>query len=116
MVGYPSLIRTKQVEAVKQYASHLFPAPDLIGLLMDLNVPEVGFRHMMEYMSRRGSAYSAATGLPFPRPIPTREAFTDAWNPPNENPTTEPTNPTNPTNPPSGPAKMWDPTTGSHEV
>ena len=29
-VGYPSLIRTKQVEAVKQYAPHLFPAPDLI--------------------------------------------------------------------------------------
>ena len=78
-VGYPSLIRTKQVEAVKQYASHLFPAPDLIGLLMNLNVPKVGFRHMMEYMSRRGSVYTAATGLQFPQPIPTREAFTDAW-------------------------------------
>ena len=37
-------------------------------------------------------------------------------NPPNANPTTEPTNPTNPTNPPSGPAKLWDPTTGTHEV
>ena len=37
-------------------------------------------------------------------------------NPPNAKPTTEPTNPTNPTNPPSGPAKMWDPTTGSHAV
>ena len=78
-VGYPSLIRTKQVEAVKQYASHLFPAPDLIGLLMDLNVPKLVFRHVSEYMSRRGSAYSAATGLPFPRPIPTRDTFTDTW-------------------------------------
>ena len=78
-VGYPSLIRTKQVQAVKQYASHLLPAPDLIGLLMDLNVPKLGFRHVSEYMSCRGSAYSAATGLPFPRPIPTREAFTDTW-------------------------------------
>ena len=45
-VGYPSLIRDKQKEAVKQYASLLFPAPDLIGLLMDLNVPKLGFRHM----------------------------------------------------------------------
>ena len=48
-------------------------------------------------------------------PIPTNEAS----NPPNANPTTKPTNPTNPTNPnnpPSGPAKMWYPTTGSHEV
>ena len=78
-VGYPSLIRTKQVEAVKQYASHLFPAPDLIGLLMDFNVPKLGLRHVSEYMSRRGSAYTAATGLPFPRAIPTRDAFTDTW-------------------------------------
>ena len=78
-VGYPSLIRTKQVKAVKQYASHLFPAPDLIGLLMDLNLPKLGFRHVSEYMSRRGSAYTAATGLPFPRPIPTRDTFTDTW-------------------------------------
>ena len=78
-VGYPSLIRTKQVEALKQYASHLFPAPDLIGLLMDLNVLKLGFRHVSEYMSRRGPAYSDATGLPFPRPIPTRDTFTDTW-------------------------------------
>ena len=77
--GYPSLIRAKQVEAVKQYASHLFPAPELISLLMDLNVPKLGFRHVSEYMSRRGSAYSAATGLPFPRPIPTRDTFMDTW-------------------------------------
>ena len=78
-VGYPSLIRDKQTEAVKQYASHLFPAPDLIGLLMDLDVPKLGFQHVSEYMSRRGSAYTAATGLPFPRPIPTRDTFTDTW-------------------------------------
>ena len=78
-VGYPSLIRTKQVEALKQYASHLFPAPDLIGLLMDLNVPKLGFRHVSEYMSRGGPAYTAATGLPFPRPIPIRDTFTGTW-------------------------------------
>ena len=78
-VGYPSLIRDKQKGAVKQYASHLVPAPDLIGLLMDLNAPKPGFLHVSEYMSRRGSAYTAATGLPFPRPIPTRDTFTDTW-------------------------------------
>ena len=78
-VGYPSLIRDKQKEAVKQYASRLFPAPDLIGLLMDLKVPKLGLRHVSEYMSRQGSAYTAATGLPFPRPIPTRNTFTDTW-------------------------------------
>ena len=76
---YPSLIRTKQVEAVKQYASFLFPAPDFIGLLMDLNVTKTGFRHLSEFMTRRGIDYTAATGHTFPRPIPTWQAFLDTW-------------------------------------
>ena len=69
-VGYPSLIGDKQKEAVNQYASPLFLAPDLIGLLIDLNVPKLGFRHISGCMSRRVSACTAATGLPFPKPIP----------------------------------------------
>ena len=78
-VGYPSLIRTKQVEAVKQYTSSLVPAPDFIGLPMDLNVTKTGFRHLSEFMTRRGIDYTAATGLTFPRPTPTRQAFLDTW-------------------------------------
>ena len=78
-VGYPSLICTKQVEAVKQYASFLFPVPDFIGLLMDLNVTKTGFRHLSEFMTRRGIDYTAATGHTFPRPIPTWQAFLDTW-------------------------------------
>ena len=74
-VGYPSLIRTKQVEAVKQYASFLFPAPNLIGLLMDVNVTKTAFRHLSEFMTRLGTDYTAATGHTFLRPIPTRQAF-----------------------------------------
>ena len=73
------LIRNKQIEAVKQYASILFPAPELIGLLLDLNVPKSGFRHVSEFMTCRGAAYTAPTGLPFPRPIPSRDRFTDTW-------------------------------------
>ena len=78
-VCYPSLIRTKQVEAVKQYASLLFPAPDVIGLLRDLNVTKTGFYHLSELMTRRGIDYTAATGHTFPSPIPTRQAFLDTW-------------------------------------
>ena len=74
-----SLIRNKQTEVVKQYASILFPAPKLIRLLMDLNVPKGGFRHVSEFMTRRGAAYTAATGLRFPRPIPSRDRFIDIW-------------------------------------
>ena len=46
---------------------------------MDLKVPKVGFRAVSEYMSRRGVAYMAATGYPFPRPIPSRDQFSDTW-------------------------------------
>ena len=52
-VAQPALIRDKQIEAVKQYASVLLPAPELIGLLMDLNVSKSGFRHVSEFMTRR---------------------------------------------------------------
>ena len=49
-----SLIGNKQIEAVKQYASVRFPAPDLIRLLVDLDVSKGGFRHALAFMSRRG--------------------------------------------------------------
>ena len=78
-VGYRSLVRTKQVEAVKQYASSLVPVPEFIGLLMDLNVTKTGFRHLSEFMTWRGFDYTAATGHTFPRPIPTRQALLDTW-------------------------------------
>ena len=73
------LIFNKQIEAVKEYASFFFWAPGLIGLLMDLNVPKGSFQHVSEFMTRRGAAYTAASGLPFPRPTPARDRFMDAW-------------------------------------
>ena len=78
-VGYHSLIRTKQMEAVKQYASSLFPALEFIGLLIDLNVTQTGFRHLSEFMPRRGLDYTADTGHTFPRPITKRQAFLYTW-------------------------------------
>ena len=61
--------RNKQIEVVRQYASILFPAPELIGSLIALNVPKGGFWHVSAFMTRRGAAYTAATCLPFPRPF-----------------------------------------------
>ena len=79
-IGHPALSLTKQLEAVKQYnASFLFPVPDLLGLLMDLNIPKVDFRAVSVYMSCPGVAYTAATGYPFPRPIPSHDQFSDTW-------------------------------------
>ena len=77
--GYPSLIRTKQVEAVKQYTSFLFLVPEFVGVLMNLNVTKTVFRHLSEFMTRRGINYRAAMVHTFPRPIPTRQAFLDTW-------------------------------------
>ena len=48
------LIRYKQIEARKQYASIPFPATELTGLFIDLNVPKGGFRHLSEFTTRRG--------------------------------------------------------------
>ena len=60
--GYPSLIRDKQIVAVRQYDSLLFPALDFIRPLMELNIPKTRFRHISEFMTRRGAAYTAASG------------------------------------------------------
>ena len=46
---------------------------------MDLNVPKGGFRHVSEFMTCWGVAYTAATSLPFSCPIPSCERLTDTW-------------------------------------
>ena len=48
------LIRNKQIEAVKQYASLLFPASQLFWLLMDFNVLKLRFKHASEPLRVRG--------------------------------------------------------------
>ena len=70
----PAVHKTK-VQAIRTYAEALFPAPYLIGLLLELGAPRCGFRVLSEYITRRGDAYTARTGLPLPRPIPTRDQF-----------------------------------------
>ena len=64
---------------MKQCASFLFPVPEFIGLLMDLDVIKTGFRHLCELLTRRLIDFRSATGHTFPRPIPTRPAFLDRW-------------------------------------
>ena len=44
-------------------------------LLVELNVPHTGFRHVSEFMTRLGGV----TGCLFPRSIPTRDKCLDTW-------------------------------------
>ena len=74
----PAVHKTK-VQAIRTYAEALFPAPYLIGLLLELGTPRSGFRVLSEYITRRGDAYTTCTGLPFPRPIPTRHQCDATW-------------------------------------
>ena len=70
-----SAVHKSKVQAICTYAEALFPAPYLIGLLLELGAPRSGFRVLFEYITCRGDTYTARTGLPFPRPIPTRDQF-----------------------------------------
>ena len=74
----PAVHKTK-VQAIRMYAEALFPAPYLIGLFLELGATRSGFRVLSEYITRRGDAYTARTGLPFPRPIPIRDQFDATW-------------------------------------
>ena len=70
----PAVGKTK-VQAIRTYAEALFPSPYPIGLLLDLGAPRSGSRMLSTYITLRGDAYTARTGLPFPRPVPTRDQF-----------------------------------------
>ena len=74
----PAVHKTK-VQAIRTYAEALFPAPYLMGLLLELGASRSGFLVLSEYISRRGNAYTARIGVPFPRPIPTRDQFDVTW-------------------------------------
>ena len=72
-------VHKTKVQAIRTYAEALFPAPHPIGVLLELGAPRSGFRVLSGYITRRGDAYTARTGLPFQRPIPTRDQFDATW-------------------------------------
>ena len=74
----PAVHKTK-VQAIRTYTEALFPAPYLIGLLLELGAPRSGLLVLSQYSTRRGDGYTSCTRLPFPRPIPTRDQFDATW-------------------------------------
>ena len=51
----------------------------MIRLLLELGATRSGFRMLSQYITRRGDAYTARTGRPFPRPISARDQFDATW-------------------------------------
>ena len=72
-------VHDSKVQAIRTYPDALFPAPYLIGLLLELGAPRSGFRALSEYITHQRESYTARTGLLFPRPIPTRNQFDATW-------------------------------------
>ena len=72
-------VHKTKVQAIGTYAEAHFPAPYLIGLLLELGAPRCGFRVLSEYITRRGDTYTAHTALSFPCFIPTRDQFDATW-------------------------------------
>ena len=70
----PAVHKTK-VQSIRTDAEAFFPAPYLIGLLLELGASRSGFQLLSNYITRRGNAYTARTGLPFPRQSPVRGQF-----------------------------------------
>ena len=68
-----------KVQAIRTYAEALFPAPYLIGLLLELGALPSSFRVLTKYITRRGDNYKTRTGLPFARSVPTRDQFHALW-------------------------------------
>ena len=74
------VVRKTKVQAIRTNAEALFPAPYLIGLFLELGASRSGFRVLPQYITRWGDAYTARTGLTFPRPIPTWDQLNATWN------------------------------------
>ena len=84
-VAQRPLIRKKQIEAVKQYAFALFPASEMIRLLMDLNVPKGQLPACVRVHDPPGGRAHHRNGRPISRPIPSCDRFMDTlkelWKP-----------------------------------
>ena len=68
-------VHKSKTQAICTYPEALSAVPHLRGLLLELGAPRCGFRVLCEGMNRRGDSCNSRNGQPFPRPIPTEDAF-----------------------------------------
>ena len=77
-LGYPALVRTRHMDAVKQYLPFSFPHQNLWGYSWSCMLPSWDTATSPP-SSHGGGLPTRPTGHIFPRPIPTRQEFLDSW-------------------------------------
>ena len=78
-LAQPSCVRDVQQEAITKNASEVLPPDECCELILNLRAPKLAWRTLSEVYTIRGLKYTAATGLPFARPICPERAFQQRW-------------------------------------
>ena len=78
-LAQPSCVRDVQREAITKYASEVLPPDECCELILNLRAPKLAWRTLSEVYTLRGLKHTAATGLPFARPICPERAFQQRW-------------------------------------
>ena len=68
-LAQPSCVRDVQQEAITKYASKVLPPDECCQLILNLRAPKSAWHTLSDVYTLRGLKYTAATGLPFARPI-----------------------------------------------
>ena len=66
-------------KAITKYASEVLPPDECCELVLKLHAPKSAWRTLSEGYTLRGLTYTAATGLPFARPMSPERAFQQRW-------------------------------------
>ena len=72
-------VRGVRQEAITKYASEALPPNECCELILNLRVPKSAWCTLSKVYTLRGLKYTAATGLPFARPICPERAFQQRW-------------------------------------
>ena len=74
-LAQPSCVQDVQQEAITKYASEVLLPDECCELILNLRAPKSAWRTVSKVYTLRELKYTAATGLPFARPICPERAF-----------------------------------------
>ena len=78
-LAQPSCVREVQQKAITKYFSEVLRPEECCKLILNLRAPKPAWHTLSEVYTLGGLKYTAATGLPFARPICPHRAFQQRW-------------------------------------